>query len=118
MHPNHRAHHITVNVQITDLGRASDLGNGFINTRMNAKRQTIAGSVNLLDQLWELVTVVTHHMHTDLGRASDLGNGFINTRMNAKRQTIAGSVNLLDQLWELVTVVTHHMQHRTKDLFL
>ena len=34
------------------MGRASDLGDGFINTRMNAKRQTITGSVNLLDQLW------------------------------------------------------------------
>ena len=34
------------------MGRASDLGDGFINTRMDTKRQTIAGSLNLLDQLW------------------------------------------------------------------
>ena len=34
------------------MGRASDLGDSFINTRMDAKRQTITGSVNLLDQLW------------------------------------------------------------------
>lgn len=33
-----RAHHITVNVQVADMGGTGDLRNGFINTGMYAQR--------------------------------------------------------------------------------
>ena len=89
------------------MGRASDLGNGFINTCMNAKRQTITGSVNLLDQLWELVTVVTHHMQH---RTKDLFLQFGKVIQFDQRRGDKGATLPFAGIF---TVFPHRLEHRT-----
>ena len=89
------------------MGRASDLGDGFINTRMNAKRQTIAGSVNLLDQLRQLVTVITHHMQH---RTKDLFLQFGKVIQFDQRRGDKGAALPFTGIF---AVFPHRLEHRT-----
>lgn len=42
LYADDRPHHIPVNVQVAYVRRTGDLGNGFINTGVDAQRQTVA----------------------------------------------------------------------------
>ena len=69
LHADHGANHIAVNVQVADFGAAGDLSDGLIDAGMDAEGQTVAGGVNLLDQLIQSVTVIANHVQH---RAKDL----------------------------------------------
>ena len=40
--------------------RTRDLGDGFIDTGVHAQRQSVAGGINLLNQVAQIVTGVAH----------------------------------------------------------
>ena len=69
LHADHGADHVAVNVQVAHLGAFGHAGDGFINTGVNAQRQTITGGVDLIDQRLQIGALEADHVQH---RAEDL----------------------------------------------
>ena len=62
LHADHRANHVAVDVNVAGLHLLRDLGNGFVNAAVDAKRQAVAGGVDGVQHLRQLLAAVAQYM--------------------------------------------------------
>ena len=58
LHADHCAHNIAVDVDVASVRSFHHLGNGFVDARVQAQRQRIAGGVDVGHQLLEVLALV------------------------------------------------------------
>ena len=62
LHADHRANHVAVDVDVAGLHFLRHLGNGLVDAAVHAKGQAIAGGVQRIEHLAQLVAAVAQHM--------------------------------------------------------
>ena len=62
LHAHHGAHHVAVHVHVAGMGAVHHAGNGFVDAGVHALGQAVAGGVDLVEQLVQVLAGVAHQV--------------------------------------------------------
>ena len=110
LHPDHRADHVAVHIQIADPRARNDLLDRLVDARMHAQRQAVARGVDLRQQRIEFVALVAQHVQH---RPEDLARQLVHVRNLDQRRRNEGAERCIVRHRALRRMTARDLEHAT-----